>query len=130
MRIPDSVSTMRWLGNARTLCALSQAEIVACPPMVDPVPLAPPPAPASPPPAPAPATRVHLTLLLVQLSFGGFHVVAKAALAELPPLALAAIRVSVATPILLALAWWHDRFIPRREDLPVLALLGGLGLFT
>lgn len=82
------------------------------------------------PPSPVPAARVHLTLLLVQLSFGGFHVVAKAALAELPPLALAAIRVGVATPILLALAWRHDRFVPRREDLPILALLGGLGVFA
>ncbi len=85
--------------------------------------------PASPPPSPAPAGRVHLTLLLVQLSFGGFHVVAKAALADLAPLALAAIRVGVATPILLLLAWRRDRLLPSRRDLPMLALLGGLGVF-
>jgi drug/metabolite transporter (DMT)-like permease len=87
------------------------------------------PAPASPPPSPAPAGRVHLTLLLVQMSFGGFHVVAKAALAELAPLALAAIRVGVATPVLLYLAWRRDRYLPSRQDLPMLALLGGLGVF-
>jgi len=97
--------------------------------MVDPTPLEPPAAPASPPPSPAPAGRVHLTLLLVQASFGGFHVVAKAALAHLAPMALAAIRVGVATPILLFLAWRRDRFIPPRRDLPMLALLGGLGVF-
>jgi drug/metabolite transporter (DMT)-like permease len=98
--------------------------------MVDPAPLEPAPAPALPPPSPAPAGRVHLALLLVQLSFGGFHVVAKAALADLAPLALAAIRVGVATPILLVLAWRHDRFLPSRRDLPLLALLGGLGVFA
>lgn len=83
-----------------------------------------------PPPSPAPAGRVHLTLFLVQLSFGVFHVVAKAVLADLAPLAMAAIRVSVATPVLLALAWRRDRFVPSRRDLPVLALLGGLGVFA
>lgn len=88
-----------------------------------------PPASASPPPSPAPASRIHLTLLLVQASFGGFHVVAKAALADLAPMALAAIRVGVATPILLALAWRRDRFVPSRRDLSMLALLGGLGVF-
>ncbi|HEV7505761.1 MAG TPA: DMT family transporter [Thermoanaerobaculia bacterium] len=81
-------------------------------------------------PKPAPASRVHLTLLLVQLSFGGFHVVAKALLSHLSPLAMAAIRVGFATPILLALAWHRDRVLPGRRDLPVLALLGGLGVFA
>jgi len=88
------------------------------------------PLPSPPPPAPAPASRVHLTLLLVQLSFGGFHVVGKAVLSDLAPLALAAIRVGVATPVLLALAWRRDRFIPARRDLPILLLLGGLGVFA
>lgn len=73
---------------------------------------------------------MHLTLILVQLAFGGFHVVAKAVLADLAPLALAAIRVGLATPILMALAWRRDRFIPARRDLPMLALLGGLGVFA
>ena len=87
----------------------------------------------SPPPA-APASqttaaRVHLTLLLVQLSFGGFHVVAKAVLSSLSPLALAGLRVILATPFLLYLAWRRDRVIPQRRDLPRLALLGGLGVF-
>jgi drug/metabolite transporter (DMT)-like permease len=81
-------------------------------------------------PAPAPPSRVHLTLLLVQLSFGGFHVVAKALLGHLTPLALAAIRVGFATPVLLALAWHRDRVLPARRDLPILALLGGLGVFA
>jgi drug/metabolite transporter (DMT)-like permease len=99
------------------------------PAMTEPDLIAPSLAPASPPPSPAPAGRVHLTLLLVQLSFGGFHVVAKAALADLAPMALAALRVGAATPILLALAWRRDRFLPSRRDLPMLALLGGLGVF-
>jgi drug/metabolite transporter (DMT)-like permease len=77
----------------------------------------------------AAALPVHLALLAAQLSFGGFHVVAKAALAELAPLALAGLRVALATPILLALAWRHDRCVPSRRDLPILALLGGLGVF-
>ncbi len=85
---------------------------------------------APPPPSPAPASRVHLTLLFVQLSFGVFHVVAKAVLADLTPMALAAIRVGVATPILMILAWRRDRFVPSRRDLPMLALLGGLGVFA
>jgi drug/metabolite transporter (DMT)-like permease len=86
--------------------------------------------PAHAPPAPAPAWRVHLTLILVQTAFGGFHVVAKAVLSELSPLALAAIRVGVATPVLMALAWRRDRFLPARRDLPMLALLGGLGVLA
>ncbi len=86
--------------------------------------------PAPAPPAPAPAWRVHLTLILVQVAFGGFHVVAKAVLSELSPLALAAIRVGVATPVLMALAWRRDRFLPARRDLPMLALLGGLGVLA
>ena len=73
---------------------------------------------APPAPGPAPVWRVHLTLILVQAAFGGFHVVAKAVLADLAPLALAAIRVGLATPILMALAWRRDRFLPARRDLP------------
>lgn len=86
--------------------------------------------PAPSPPSPAPAWRVHLTLILVQVAFGGFHVVAKAVLGSLSPLALAAIRVGVATPVLMALAWRRDRFLPARRDLPMLALLGGLGVLA
>lgn len=78
----------------------------------------------------SPALRVHLTLLAVQACFGGFHVVAKAVLGEIPPLAVAALRVSLAAPILFVLAWRHDRVIPERRDWPMLALLGGLGIFA
>jgi len=72
--------------------------------------------------------RVQLTLLLVQVAFGGFHVVAKAVLSDLPPLALAGLRVTAATPFLVWLAWRRDRVLPARRDLPWLALLGGLGV--
>jgi drug/metabolite transporter (DMT)-like permease len=85
---------------------------------------------STPAPSPAPVWRVHLTLILVQVTFGGFHVVAKAVLSDLTPLALAAIRVGVATPVLMALAWRRDRFLPARRDLPMLALLGGLGVLA
>ena len=98
--------------------------------MADSAPLAEPSLAAPPAPAPVSAARVHLTLLVVQLCFGGFHVVAKAVLKNLAPMALAGIRVGLATPILLALAWRRDRFMPARRDLPVLALLGGLGVFA
>jgi drug/metabolite transporter (DMT)-like permease len=76
------------------------------------------------------AYRVHLALLAAQLAFGGFHVVAKACLAELAPLALAGLRVAFAAPILVALAWRHDRTLPRGREIGVLALLGGLGVFA
>lgn len=79
---------------------------------------------------PASPLRVHLTLVLVQAAFGGFHVVAKALLATLSPLALAGLRVGLATPILVLLAWRRDRVIPERRDLPMLALLGFLGVFA
>lgn len=75
------------------------------------------------------AASVHLALAAVQLSFGGFHVVAKVLLEDLSPLALAGLRVGFATPILLLLAWRSDRCLPTRSDLPMLALLGLLGVF-
>lgn len=81
-----------------------------------------------PEPPPAPDLRVHATLLFVQLAFGGFHVVAKAVLSYLPPLALAGLRVGIATPFLVLLAWRSDRLIPARRDMPWLAFLGGLGV--
>lgn len=73
--------------------------------------------------------RVHLTLLSVQLLFAGFHVVAKLLFRDLHPLALAAVRVVAATPVLLLFAWRHDRVLPRLRDLPRLAVLGVLGVF-
>jgi drug/metabolite transporter (DMT)-like permease len=72
--------------------------------------------------------RVHLTLILVQTIFGAFPVAGKAVLAEVAPLALAAMRVLGATPLLLWIAWQQDRFLPSRRDLPLLALLGLLGV--
>jgi drug/metabolite transporter (DMT)-like permease len=99
--------------------------------MSEPVPICPESSAAVPAaPAPASAWRVHLTLILVQVAFGGFHVVAKAVIGGMPPLALAAIRVGIATPILMALAWRRDHYVPSRRDLPILALLGGLGVFA
>jgi drug/metabolite transporter (DMT)-like permease len=98
--------------------------------MSDPGALPPQPHPAAAPPvAETTAVRIHLTLLLVQASFGGFHVVAKAVLSSLSPLALAGLRVGLATPFLVFLAWRRDRMIPERRDLPMLALLGFLGVF-
>jgi drug/metabolite transporter (DMT)-like permease len=73
---------------------------------------------------------VHAALLFVQVAFGIMHVVAKGVLGELEPLQLAALRVLLATPLLLLLAWRHDRVIPGRGELPTLALLGVLGVFV
>lgn len=77
----------------------------------------------------APPVAVHVALLAVQLMFSGLHVVGKVVLVEIHPLALACLRVGVATPVLLALAWRRDRALPARGDLPLLALLGALGVF-
>jgi len=74
--------------------------------------------------------QVHVALVAVAAIFGGFHVVAKLLLADLDPFALVAIRVSVAAPILVAIAWRVDRVRPRLGDLPHLALLGFLGVFA
>lgn len=73
---------------------------------------------------------VLATLLFVQVAFSTLHVVGKVVLAELAPLALAGTRVAIATPLLLLLAWRHDRFVPARSDWPRLALLGVLGIFA
>ncbi len=85
-------------------------------------------APRAAAPTPDVVLRVHLTLLVVQVVFGTFHVVGKAVLGEMPPLVLAAVRVGVATPLLVLYAWRHDRFVPRGRDLWRLALLGALGV--
>src|SRR5258708_20730272 len=102
------------------------------------MPETPPTAPAVPAPEPSarPSRRVHLGLLVAQLCFGGFHVVGKAVLADVPPLALAAIRVGCAAPLMAVLAWRPHGLLPARRDLPMLALLGRLagcgnqGLFS
>jgi len=77
-----------------------------------------------------PDFKVHAVLCSVQIFFGIFHVVAKAVLAEMDPLALAGLRVLGAAPLLLAVAWHYDRVRPRLRDLPALALLGALGVFA
>lgn len=76
------------------------------------------------------ALRLHLTLLVVQVIFGTFHVVGKAVLYEMPPLGLAAVRVGVAAPLLAVYAWRHDRVVPRGRELLHLAVLGGLGVMA
>ncbi len=72
---------------------------------------------------------MHLALLAVQMSFGGFHVIGKLILTELTPLQLAGIRVLVATPVRMLMAWRRDRCLPERRDLLALAGLGVLGVF-
>jgi hypothetical protein len=47
---------------------------------------------------------VHLALIAVQALFAGFHVVAKSVIGDFPPLALIALRVLIATPLLLVFA--------------------------
>ncbi|MBN2056516.1 DMT family transporter [bacterium] len=73
--------------------------------------------------------RVHLVLLFVQVMFGVFHVVAKSVLTHVDPLAVAAIRVVGAAPILITAGLLIDRTLPRLKDLPYLALLGILGVW-
>lgn len=84
-----------------------------------------------PPPEKFPTReRILAILLLVQVCFSSLHVVGKVVLAHLPPLALAGTRVVIATPLLVWLAWRHDRVVPARADWPRLALLGFLGIFA
>ncbi len=52
----------------------------------------------------------------------------KLLLEHMPPLALASLRVAGATPLLLLLAWFLERRLPPLRELPVLALLGLLGV--
>ncbi len=73
--------------------------------------------------------RVHGALVLVSVAFGLMHVVAKSVLGSLEPLQLASLRALLATPLLLWMAWRHDRMLPSRRELPTLALLGILGVF-
>jgi len=76
------------------------------------------------------AGPVLWALLTVQVLFATLHVVGKIVLGTLEPLAFAGTRVLVATPLLLILAWRHDRMVPERRDWPRLALLGMLGIFA
>jgi drug/metabolite transporter (DMT)-like permease len=103
--------------------------------MSQPLPMTTPSSAPVPPLAPEPGAgrpgmRVQAVLLLVQLLFGGFHVVAKAVLHEVRPLALAGLRVAFAAPLLVLVAWRRDRLWPAWRDLPALALLGALGIFA
>lgn len=72
---------------------------------------------------------LHLALLAVQLSFSGLHVVGKLVLEDVPPLALACLRVLFATPVLLLFAARRGATMPELRWLPKLALLGFLGIF-
>jgi drug/metabolite transporter (DMT)-like permease len=74
--------------------------------------------------------RVHLALVFVQVTFGAFHVISKGVLVHVTPLALAGIRALAAAPIVLVLAWRVERVLPQRRDLPLLALLGVLGVLA
>jgi len=73
--------------------------------------------------------RVHLALIFIQITFGGFHVYGKYLLDHLHPLALAGARVIMATPLLFLLAWRVDPRIPAARDLIRLAVLGLFGVF-
>lgn len=88
-----------------------------------------PPDPVAGSDATRPDWAVYLALLAVQLTFSGLHIFGKVVLEAVHPLALASLRVLFATPLLLWLAWRHDRVLPSRRMLPSLALLGLLGVF-
>jgi drug/metabolite transporter (DMT)-like permease len=72
--------------------------------------------------------RVHAALIVVQFGFGAFPVAAKLILDTVSPLALAAVRVLFATPLLFLRAYHLEGITPQRRDLPLLALLGLLGV--
>jgi drug/metabolite transporter (DMT)-like permease len=74
--------------------------------------------------------QVHSALIFIQFSFGAFHVLAKYVLGHMHPLAVAGSRVIIAVPLLLLIAYAADRKIPSWRDLPGLAALGFLGVFT
>lgn len=84
--------------------------------------------PAMQPAASKPGLPVHAALLLVQLAFGGFHVVAKALLSGMAPMLVVGLRVLIATPLLVIIAWRRDRTLPSARDWAWLALLGSLGV--
>ncbi|MEW5764647.1 MAG: DMT family transporter [Acidobacteriota bacterium] len=73
--------------------------------------------------------RLHAALLFVQVTFGAFHVVGKFVLGSVEPMAVAATRILISTPLLLLLAHRVDPRIPSRTDLGRLAVLGLLGVF-
>jgi drug/metabolite transporter (DMT)-like permease len=70
--------------------------------------------------------RPHAALLFVQITFGAFHVVCKFVLGSVEPLAVAATRILISTPLLLLLAYRTDPRMPSRADLGRLTVLGVL----
>ncbi len=79
---------------------------------------------------PAVDWRLPLALIFVQVTFGGFHVIGKFVLGQLHPFAVAGVRVAAATPLLMLIAWLIDRKLPKIKDIPLLILLGSLGVFA
>jgi drug/metabolite transporter (DMT)-like permease len=77
-----------------------------------------------------PDLRVHLALLFVQISFGGFSVFGKYVLGYVHPLALAGMRVLFAGPLLMLLALRFDTVRPKGKDFLYLAMLGFFGVFV
>ena len=75
-----------------------------------------------------PTIHVHLALLVVQLTFGGFSVFGKYVLGSVPPLAVAGMRVFFAAPLFFAIAWHRNPVVPARRDMPMLAVLGLFGV--
>jgi drug/metabolite transporter (DMT)-like permease len=73
--------------------------------------------------------RVHLALLFVQITFGGFSVFGKYVLGYVPPLTVAGFRVLFGAPVLFLLALRFDAMRPKGRDLITLAVLGFFGVF-
>ena len=73
--------------------------------------------------------RVHLALLFVQITFGGFSVFGKYVLGYVPPLTVAAFRVLFGAPVLMLLALRFDRVRLKRSDLRTFLVLGFFGVF-
>ncbi len=73
--------------------------------------------------------RVHLALLFVQVTFGGFNVFGKYILGYVQPLSVAAMRVLFAGPVLMLLAMRFDAVRPKGRDFLSLAALGFFGVF-
>lgn len=73
--------------------------------------------------------RVHLALLFVQVTFGGFSVFGKYVLGFVEPLAVAGLRVLFAGPLIMLLALRFDDVRPKGRDFLRLAVLGFFGVF-
>ena len=73
--------------------------------------------------------RVHLALLFVWVTFGGFNVFGKYILGYVQPLSVAAMRVLFAGPVLMLLAMRFDTVRPKKRDFLTLTALGFFGVF-